>query len=301
MKKKLMRFNLAALALVMVTSVLISGTFAKYTTAVSAQDTALIAKWDISSAGLGEMKDENGDPKTNVMDLFNHAYDEAILQNVGEDYILGPGVEDEFVVNLKGQSDVDALISLTIEKLDGSVIAPIQFAVETEQEKIDRGATDFDWSSAKIYYSEHLLAEAILNAMVEAGEGAKVIANNLDVDDQRKVEAVVNAEAATPEEKHKAGERTIILKKSDVDVEKNITVHWRWPFDETDHKTSTEYINEMKAVGITGSGDGGIWTNADDTELGVASAEAGTRTTYGLSLTLKADQVTPSKEPLPTV
>ena len=265
MKKKLMRFNLAALALVMVTSVLISGTFAKYTTAVSAQDTALIARWDISSQGMAG--------ETTEMDLFGHAYDVAIQNNDDGTPILGPGVEDNFVVNLKGTADVDATIDLKIAKTDGAVGAPIQYAVTKEGETVD-------WGTADIYYSEHLLAEAILNEMADIAADDMIIVN----EDSSKVAA-----GATT-----AGEKAIILKNSEDITDVNVVVHWRWPFDASAHNT-----NKLTAVGITGTGTDGAWTDADDTALGQASAAAGTRTSYGLKLTLTAEQITPEATPAP--
>jgi len=259
MKKKLMRFNLAALALVMVTSVLISGTFAKYTTAVSAQDTALIARWDISSAGM--------EATTAEMDLFGHAYNVAIQNNDEGTPILGPGVEDKFTVNLKGTADVDATIDLRIEKTDGAVGAPIQYAVTKEGEAVN-------WETATIYYSEHYLAEAILNQMAAIADNDMIVANESA--------SKVAAGATTP------GEKAIVLKNSEDTTNVNVDVHWRWPFDATVHDTA-----KLTAVGITGTGTAGAWTDADDTTLGKASADAGTRTSYGLKLTLTAEQITP--------
>lgn len=268
MKKKLMRFNLAALALVMVTSVLISGTFAKYTTAVSAQDTALIAKWDISS---GEMSESTAD-----LDLFQHAYDEAILDKVdGGEYILGPGVEDSFEVKLAGFADVDAIINLKIDKDENSAKAPIQYAVQT--------GDAFDWDSADIYYSEHLLAEAILMAMVDDD---KIIKNDYLTGAEERV--------AADKETNTAGERTIVMKKTEEEdpVDKTIIVHWRWPFDVAKHAS---YAQDMQYAGVL---TGDAWTDAMDTALGTASADGDARTEYKITLTLKADQVTPTVDPV---
>lgn len=260
MKKKLMRFNLAALALVMVTSVLISGTFAKYTTAVSAQDTALIARWDISSTGMTA--------ETAELDLFGHAYDVAILNNDEGTPILGPGVAGSFVVNLTGTADVDATIDLQIDPIEGSVAVPIQYAIGTDENTVD-------WSTATIYYSEELLAEAILENMID---DATVVANG-------------DKGAATATAK---GENPIILKNSETTTEKDVWVHWRWLYEADDHDQAS-----LKAAGFTGTGTDAAWTNADDTALGKASAAAGTRTSYGIKLTLKAEQITPEVTPAP--
>jgi len=280
MKKKLMRFNLAALALVMVTSVLISGTFAKYTTAVSAQDTALIAKWNISS---GEMAETAAD-----LDLFEHAYNEAIENNDGElakKYILGPGVESSFEVKLGGYADVDAIIDLKIKKDDNSAKAPIQYAIETKEAKEAREGRSEEFTWSNVYYSEHLLAEAILKAMIDDD---KIIANNL-AGDEGKVEA--------NKETNEAGYRPIIMKKTGEGspVDKTIIVHWRWPFNVNDHSA---YAEDMQYAGIL---TGAAWTDAMDTALGTASATAdgNARTEYMITLTMKADQVTPTVKPAP--
>lgn len=285
MKKKLMRFNLAALALVMVTSVLISGTFAKYTTAVSAQDTALIARWDISSQGTGFAGE--GDE---ALKLFEHAYNTAILNNDGETeakFILGPGVEDSFTVNLTGTADVAATIDLQITKTGNVANAPIQYAIETGVGSFDWGDTD----SYELYYSEELLAQAILDKMLTtADKPANLQANTVGEGEQERVEAT----ATTP------GKRAIILKESEEVTTANVEVHWRWPFyaDAENAEKNDHDQDKLKAA----FGRGTDWTDADDTALGIESAAAvaadpvnGVRDSYGLVLTLTAEQMTPSK------
>lgn len=273
MKKKLMRFNLAALALVMVTSVLISGTFAKYTTAVSAQDTALIARWDISSDGTGMAFDGQTD-----LDLFGHAYNTAILNSDTVDgdtqFILGPGVQDSFTVNLTGTADVDATIDLKIVKSGTAQTAPIQYAIEKQGKTFDWGDTD----TYDLYYSEHLLSEAILMKMDELSE-------QIDVNAER-------VEADITEDPIVEAQNPIILKNSESVADVNVEVHWRWPFNAGDH--NQDLLKEAFKRGEN-------WTDADDTALGIASAKAiagegqePARSIYGLTITLKAEQITPT-------
>jgi hypothetical protein len=86
-------FRVAALLLVacLISSVMLSGTFAKYTSEYAGQDTALVAKWDLT------MKDQDDnefsiDTPEQQLDLFSHAYDTNILADAGEQKIIAPGV-----------------------------------------------------------------------------------------------------------------------------------------------------------------------------------------------------------------
>lgn len=77
-KNKIMRFASALLVLAMLTTCVISGTFAKYTTNVEGTDTARVAKWGFKEAAANVTLDN----------LFNKTYDKNVE---GKADVIAPG------------------------------------------------------------------------------------------------------------------------------------------------------------------------------------------------------------------
>lgn len=130
-------FRIGALLLVacLISSVMLSGTFAKYTSEYAGQDTALVARWSFGAeAGQsGTLKVLDGD-ETKILDLFTHAYDTNI-NPTGSDgtntrYIIAPGVEGEFVLDMDYIADVDADVTIAIAGLDGNALVPMEYSVD---------------------------------------------------------------------------------------------------------------------------------------------------------------------------
>ena len=122
-------WKIAALLLMLclISATLISGTFAKYTSKLAGQDTALVAKWDIAAtAGGVEMADA-----TKELDLFSHEYDTHITQQDSGDYIIAPGVDGEFTLQFANNSDVDAAVTFAIAKTEGAADVPIKYGLDS--------------------------------------------------------------------------------------------------------------------------------------------------------------------------
>ena len=86
-KNKMMRIASVLLVAVLLSTCVISGTFAKYTSTFEADDTARVAKWVVS------VKDKTPASETFVFDLFNTIYDtngSAAEGDVDED-LVAPG------------------------------------------------------------------------------------------------------------------------------------------------------------------------------------------------------------------
>ena len=112
MKNKNRIFRVSALLLVLcfISTVMISGTFAKYTSEYSGQDTALIAKWDLDvTDGSHDFAISPDDPAE--LDLFSHAYNENIIDTAGENKIIAPGVSGDFILSVTNNSDVAAEVN----------------------------------------------------------------------------------------------------------------------------------------------------------------------------------------------
>ena len=109
-------FRVAALLLVacLISSVMLSGTFAKYTSEYSGQDTALVARWSFEALGVNE----EDDPMAIELDLFDHYYDTHINgTSTDGTYIIAPGVSGSFVLEMDYIADVDADVEITFEGL----------------------------------------------------------------------------------------------------------------------------------------------------------------------------------------
>ena len=132
MKNKNQIFRIVSLLLVLcfISTVMISGTFAKYTSVYSGHDTALIAKWSLDVKG-GSVDFDLGDDATAELDLFSHEYDKYINQKVkvGDDdiYIIAPGVDGEFVLSVTNNSDVAAEVEFGFTASGADV--PMQFSL----------------------------------------------------------------------------------------------------------------------------------------------------------------------------
>lgn len=187
------------LILCLVSTVMISGTYAKYTSTYAGEDTALVAKWNIVATGGGI---GIADGATVDLDLFKHS-DANVATSTGGMYIIAPGVQGQFTLEFKNNSDVAAKIGFVIAKTGTDV--PITFSLNS------------DFSNPK----------------TTIGDLQKALNEDLELADLDMGESVSK------------------------------TVYWKWAF--------------------TGNDSG-------DTALGKASAAAGSRTTYGLTVTANAEQ-----------
>lgn len=112
-KNKIMRFASLILVLTLLSTSVISGTFAKYTTTDSANDSARVAKWGV------ELQVEGN--------LFGDTYKDTIVADTDTTMtvqsvdkaadVVAPGTknEDGFTFSLKGQPEVDGQIITTIK------------------------------------------------------------------------------------------------------------------------------------------------------------------------------------------
>ena len=127
-KNRMMRLASILLVCVLLSTSVISGTFAKYTSDATAFDTARVAKWKITYAGGSNAGvDITGTNETIVFDLFNtvnEADTTASEEHVKKDNttaIIAPGTGGSFKMTVKNESEVTAkyTIALTETRNDG--------------------------------------------------------------------------------------------------------------------------------------------------------------------------------------
>ena len=136
-------WKLAALLLVMclISAALISGTLAKYTDTYAGEDTALVAKWEVT--GDGDGFDTSGSALT--LDLFQHGYDNNIKTSEGGVYIIAPGVQGDFTIVFDNNSDVAAEVNFDIATTGTAVDVPIKYGLTSG----DR-THDINWLKAAL-------------------------------------------------------------------------------------------------------------------------------------------------------
>lgn len=128
-KNRTLRVSALLLALTLITTCLVGGTFAKYTSSTTGSDTATVAKWSFKVNNT-EFATTSAQPLTfNLFDTINdtdNATDEADVA----DARIAPGTAGKFALEVKNESEVNAkfTVGLTETKNDSNV--PLQYSVD---------------------------------------------------------------------------------------------------------------------------------------------------------------------------
>lgn len=110
-KNRMMRLASVLLVLTLLTTSVISGTFAKYTTQDSASDTARVAKWGVELQVVGNLYgDSYGAEDKIVLDDDTGVTVQSVNRS---DDIVAPGTKNDegFTFSLKGQPEVDGEVT----------------------------------------------------------------------------------------------------------------------------------------------------------------------------------------------
>lgn len=139
---RITRFAILILALTMITLMIVSGTFAKYTSSATGSDTATVAKWSIK-VGSGDGIEIAGSSSTVSFDLFSTIKDEdggseadvagkasgtAVGSTSATAKIIAPGTSGSFDIIVKNESEVNATYSIAFESNNTSI--PIEFSTD---------------------------------------------------------------------------------------------------------------------------------------------------------------------------
>lgn len=127
-KNKTMKMILITLLITMIALVLVSGTYAKYTSSASGSDTARVAKW---SFNVGENDIVAKD--TFTFDLFKTITDtdgktETDVVSANADKVIAPGTSGSFDLVLENKSETSAKYGITYTVTNTASI-PVQFSV----------------------------------------------------------------------------------------------------------------------------------------------------------------------------
>ena len=123
-KNKMMRLASVLLVLTLLSTSVISGTFAKYTNTTQANDVARVAKWDVkfNNSTL------NAQTTTFSFDLFGTTH-QNVKNGTAEEAIIAPGTEGSFDIVLKNDSEVTAEYTIDYTVTNTNNI-PVEFCVD---------------------------------------------------------------------------------------------------------------------------------------------------------------------------
>lgn len=127
-KNTMMRLASVLLVAVLMTTCVISGTFAKYTSTVSASSTATVAKWSFK---VNDDEIATTSSPTVKFDLFttvNEADTTTTEEHVSSNKIA-PGTGGSFTIKVKNDSEVTAQYTITFTETNTDNI-PLQYSVD---------------------------------------------------------------------------------------------------------------------------------------------------------------------------
>ena len=137
-KNRTTRLAILLLALTMVVLILVSGTYAKYTSSATGTDTIAVAKWDIKLNGT---QIATGSPVTATINLFDTIYDsdgsstETDVDETQTNKLIAPGTSGSFALAVKNDSEVNAKydvnLSISYANLPSGITSlPLEFSTD---------------------------------------------------------------------------------------------------------------------------------------------------------------------------
>ncbi len=133
-----MRVAVILMALTLITSCFVGGTFAKYTSTATLKDDAVVAKWDITvGEGVGETQIALASPATVAIDLFTTINDTDTTDgNESMDGELdvaatkiAPGTTGSFDLKITNKSEVTAQYAIDFSVTNASNI-PLEYSID---------------------------------------------------------------------------------------------------------------------------------------------------------------------------
>lgn len=128
MKNRTTRVAALLLALTLITSCFVGGTFAKYTSTATGSDEGTVAKWSFK---VGETEIASAETQTVTFGLFDtiNDTDNTADETDVADGKIAPGTCGSFVLSVENASEVTAKYSITLTATNTSSI-PIQYSLD---------------------------------------------------------------------------------------------------------------------------------------------------------------------------
>lgn len=157
-KNRTLKLGLLALALVLVTTSIMSSTLAKYATSFDGTGTVYVAGWKaILKDGENAQGTEPAGTESVNLDLFK-----TIVGNndvIGGDRKIAPGTSGSFKLTYNTEnSEVDHKVTIAIEKMNGTI--PKNMVFNVVKDAYIQGPTRFNLNddNAEVTFSEEILA-----------------------------------------------------------------------------------------------------------------------------------------------
>lgn len=149
-KNKMMRAASGLLVATLLTTSVISGTFAKYTSSASGSDSARVAKW---SFNVGETDIVDND--TITFNLFDTVKEADITKNeehlqLTDGTIIAPGTGGSFAIVLTNKSEVTAKYAIDFTEINTSnPVIPIEYSIDNKNWTSDINTLDITADDTK--------------------------------------------------------------------------------------------------------------------------------------------------------
>ena len=185
-KNKALRLASVLMMACLLTTCVISGTFAKYVTSDNGSDTARVAKWGVEITTTGQFVETYATDNNDVKEMItNSVVSVAAEDNSVKDAVLAPGTKGSMLsVALAGKPEVavavtyDAELTLAGWTVDGTYYCPIVIKV---------GDVSFEGTS---YSNAATFKEAVEKEIEDNYKGNYAPGTNLDTDASVKKPAI---------------------------------------------------------------------------------------------------------------
>ena len=128
-KNRMMRLAAFLLVCVLLTTSVISGTYAKYVSTATATDTASVAKWQINVGTVNIAQKDTQVITFGLFDTINDTKDDGTETHVSSG-LIAPGTKGAFDVTITNNSEVHANIKATLSAVETNGDIPIQYSVD---------------------------------------------------------------------------------------------------------------------------------------------------------------------------
>ena len=127
-KNRTLRVSALLLALTLITTCFVGGTFAKYTSSTTGNDVATVAKWSFKVNGAEFATTSPQTLSFNLFDTINDTGDTDDETDVA-DTKIAPGTAGKFALTVKNDSEVNATYSVALTETNASNV-PLQYSVD---------------------------------------------------------------------------------------------------------------------------------------------------------------------------
>lgn len=134
-KNKVTRLAILVLALAIASMMIVSGTYAKYTSSIAGTATGSVAKWawTIGNDTITSGADVTNGFTLNLFDTIKDtglSADETDVDETGATKLIAPGTGGSFQISLTNDSEVNATYAIALAETDNDDNIPIEYSTD---------------------------------------------------------------------------------------------------------------------------------------------------------------------------